>query len=114
LGRFFSDDTYIILSKAAQSYNAYINNLTTYTVNEIDLGDGVGWISVSDLGGFIIFTVIENLGNFRNVQVDITDDVSGTTIAFYIGQREYIHEAKLDFSDPLNSVYNSILLTLKT
>jgi len=110
---FYSDDTYILLSSDAQSYNAYVDNLTTYTSNKVDRGYGTGWLTVSDSGSFIVFTVTENTPEYRDIQVDITDDVSGETISFYIGQYEYNHTAILDFSDPYNAVYNSMILTAK-
>jgi len=114
LTAFTSKDTYIIISSDAQTYSAYVTNLTTYTAAKVDLGSGTTWITVGDSGSFITFTATANVSTYRDMQVNITDDVSGTIISFYIGQREYNHQAKLDFSNVRNAVYNTILLTTKT
>lgn len=83
---FVSDNTYIVLTSPAQSYQSYVSNLTTYTENKIDLGHGTSWVTVSKSGSYIVFTVTQNITSYRDVQVNITDDVSGTVIQFYIGQ----------------------------
>jgi hypothetical protein len=94
LGGFSTQTTNIQLSKEAQTYSAYVTNLGNYSINKIDSGFGIDWITVSDDGsGNLLFTVAENLGLRRYIFIDITNTDTNQTIQFYINQEGIIIKA---------------------
>jgi hypothetical protein len=94
LGGFSTQTTNIQLSKEAQTYSAYVTNLGNYSINKIDSGFGIDWITVSDDGsGNLLFTVTENLGLRRYIFIDITNTDTNQTIQFYINQEGIIIKA---------------------
>jgi hypothetical protein len=93
LDGFFTNTSNIYLSKDVQSYSAYVSNLTLYDVVKIDSGSGTDWITVSDDGTNLIFTVIENTQLRRYIFINVTDSVTNQTIQFYINQEGVIVRA---------------------
>lgn len=83
---FSSNDTRIYLTKDAQNYSVFVTNMTTYSVSKINTGYGTDWVSVSDNGTNLIFTVDANISGDRSIIVKITDDVSLQEIDFTIFQ----------------------------
>lgn len=72
----------------ADEYYQYVTNLYTYTSLKVDVGYGVDWLTVSDNGaGNVIFTVTENTGYIRAMQVVLTKDGTGEEITFSISQK---------------------------
>ena len=86
LGGFSTNNATFTLTKDAQSYSVYVTNLTLYDVKKIDSGSGTDWITVSDDGTNLIFTVTENTQLRRYIFIDVTDVVTNQTIQFYITQ----------------------------
>jgi hypothetical protein len=94
LGGFSTQTTNIQLSKEAQTYSAYVTNLLNYSINKIDSGFGIDWITVSDDGsGNLLFTVTENTNLRRFLFVEITNTDTNQTIEFYINQSGIIVKA---------------------
>lgn len=83
---FSSNDTRIYLTKDAQTYSVFVTNMTTYSVSKINTGFGTDWVSVSDNGTNLIFTVDANISGDRSIIIKITDDISLQEIDFTIFQ----------------------------
>jgi len=96
LKAFTTKESYIIVAAPAIVYPAYVTNLTTFTSNKVDLGSGTSWLTVGQSGSFVTFSATENLGIYRDMQIDVTDSVSGTVINFYFGQNKPVIDASTD------------------
>jgi len=98
----------------AGSKSAYVTNLDAYSINKIDDGFGISWVTITDdENGNLIFTVTENEDVRRNVIIDITRDITNQNIRFYITQDKGYQKGVLDFSNTNNGAYNTLLLTGK-
>lgn len=84
---FSVNTTDIFLTNIAQIYSGYVTNLLTYTYQEIDTGSGTSWLTVSDNGiSNILFTVSQNSGVTRQMQVKLIKDGTLEEILFTITQ----------------------------
>lgn len=85
---FSASPTNISLSKDAQTYTGYVFNLIPYTSQKIDVGFGTNWLTVTDteVTSSIHFTVTENLGQNRTMQVKLISTTTLEEILFTVTQ----------------------------
>ena len=115
LNSFSTQSENILLDYKAQSYSAYVTNLTNYTVTKVDNGDGIDWLTITDDGsGNLILTVTENeIGFSRDIFINLVKNDTLQEINIYLTQGPGIQKGVLDFSNNLNGVYQTLLLTGK-
>ena len=77
-------------------YNrSYIINLENYTINKIDTGFGVGWVTVSVIGNNMYFDVTENTSQIsRSVTIEVTNTDTLQVASIFISQ--FIKSSKFD------------------
>lgn len=86
LNSFSTANESIYLNKAAQSFTAYVTNLSDYTITKIDTGYGIGWLTVTD-NGSLVFTTTENtLGYNRAIFINVVKNSTLQEINFYLNQ----------------------------
>lgn len=113
VNKFEANKTSVYASYKAQTQSVYVTNLGNATLNKVDNGFGVDWLSVGVNANnvFLVFALNET-GLSRDLYLDITNEEATKTIRVYVNQSELVL-AVLDFSNPNNTVLNSILLTGK-
>jgi hypothetical protein len=87
INAFSSDRTTINVNYQAQTESIYVTNGGNFSFNKVDLGNGVGWVTVSSIGSNVYFAFDENLtGNLRAMQVEIQNTETLQTILINLTQ----------------------------
>ena len=87
INAFSSDRTTINVNYQAQTESIYVTNGGNFSFNKVDLGNGVGWVTVSSIGSNVYFAFDENLtGTLRAMQVEIQNTETLQTILITLNQ----------------------------
>jgi hypothetical protein len=87
INAFSSDRTTINVNYQAQTESIYVTNGGNFSFNKVDLGNGVGWVTVSSIASNVYFAFDENLtGTFRAMQVEIQNTETLQTILINLNQ----------------------------
>jgi hypothetical protein len=106
LNSFSTQTDSIYLTKEAQSYSAYVTNLSDYTVTKIDSGYGIGWLTVTDDGNLVFMATGNTDGYNRDIFVKVVKNETLQEILFYINQ-----DGGLITFDITNLTMDSTLIT---
>jgi hypothetical protein len=112
---FFPDRTQIFVDYLAQQESIYVVNLTNFSYVKVDLGFGVGWVTVSSSGSNIFFDFdandIENsTASTREMTVTITNDFTLQTFDVLLNQTEKPYVPSINLSDDRNLQYLAALI----
>ena len=105
LAGFNADRTTIFTNYQAKTESIYVTNGGNFSFNKVDTGNGISWVTVSNVGSNVYFAFDVNLtGVQRSMQVEITNTLTLQVITVTLIQTE-IYIPSLDFSKENNSQY---------
>ena len=87
INAFDASPTNFIASHSAQQLSTYVTNLGNFSYNKVDVGDGVGWVSVTNSLNNVLFNLDGNSsGKVRNIIIDLIQAVTLKEERIYIRQ----------------------------
>jgi hypothetical protein len=87
INAFDASPTNFIVSHSAQQLSTYVTNLGNFSYNKVDVGDGVGWVSVTNTLNNVLFDLDGNSsGVVRNIIIDLIQAVTLKEERIYIRQ----------------------------
>lgn len=89
LAGFNADRTIVITDYVAKSESIYVTNGGNFSFNKVDVGYGVSWVTVSNIGSNVYFAFEQNLtGAQRIMEVEITNTLTLQTIIITLIQTD--------------------------
>jgi len=77
LSGFNADRTIVITNYQAKTESIYVTNGGNFSFNKVDTGNGISWVTVSNVGSNVYFAFDVNLtGVERSMQVEITNTLT--------------------------------------
>tara|TARA_R110000851_G_scaffold75456_2_gene166353 strand:- start:7190 stop:9517 length:2328 start_codon:yes stop_codon:yes gene_type:complete len=84
---FSADRNVINTDYQAKRESIYVTNGGNFSFNKIDTGDGINWVTVSNLDSNVYFDFEENTGALpRSMQIEITNTLTFQTITIILNQ----------------------------
>lgn len=89
LAGFNADRSIVITDYVAKSESIYVTNGGNFSFNKVDVGYGVSWVTVSNIGSNVYFAFEQNLtGAQRIMEVEITNTLTLQTIIITLIQTD--------------------------
>ena len=97
LQSFSASPVSFFLTSDAQQVSTYVTNLGNSSYNKVDQGFGVGWVTVTNDTNNVFFDVdLNDTEAFRNITIEITNQVTLQVIEITIAQKAPIILASSD------------------
>jgi hypothetical protein len=87
INSFEASPSSFFINYTEQQVSSYVTNLGNFIYNKVDLGSGVDWVAVSDVGNNVFFDVdLNELETPRDITIEFTNTDTLQETEVYINQ----------------------------